>query len=93
MWNTSIVEVCTTRRAPAFAAARTTASVPRALTRSKTPGSANHCSGRPIALKTSSHPPAARSTVAGSVTSPLTASTPGGSTLVARPGSRTSART
>ena len=92
-WKTSIVDVWTTRRAPAAAAARTTVSVPRALTWSNTPSSGTHCSGSPIALKTSSQPAAARSTEAGSVTSPRTASMPGGSTAEASPGLRTSART
>src|SRR3954452_24908150 len=88
-----MVLVWTTRRTPAWRAARITFSAPRAFTRSKMPSSRTHCSGRPIALKTSSQPWTAGASDAGSVTSPGASSTPAGSSPAARAGSRTSART
>src|SRR2546421_593968 len=57
------------------------------------PSSRTHCSGRPIALNTSSQPLTAAARLAGSVTSPGTSSTPDGTSRPARDGSRTSART
>src|SRR5438309_8019261 len=92
-WKTSMVLVWTALRTPASRAARITFSVPRAFTRSKMPSSRTHCSGRPAALKTRSHPATAAATLGGSVTSPAASSTPDGSSSAARAGSRTSART
>src|SRR5437660_389445 len=92
-WKTSMVLVWTALRTPASRAARITFSGPRAFTRSKMPSSRTHCSGRPAALKTRSHPATAAPTLGRSVTSPAASSTPDGSSSAARAGSRTSART
>ena len=58
------------RLAPASRAAATTLRAPSAFTRSKMPGSANHCSNSPMQLKTPSTPSTASRIEPGSVTSP-----------------------
>ncbi len=62
---------------PPRARPRSRCAAPSALTRSKIPGSGNHCSNRPMQLKTPSAPSIARRTDSGSVTSPPASSTPG----------------
>ncbi len=72
---------------------RSRCAAPSAFTRSKMPGSANHCSNRPMQLKTPSAPSAARRRESGSVTSPPASSTPAGSSSRALATFRTSATT
>src|SRR6266511_2812615 len=74
-------------------AAEITFRAPSAFTRSKTPGSTNHCSKRPMQLKTPATPSAARCTLPRSVTSPWASATPSGTSSRALAGSRTSATT
>src|SRR4051812_20687491 len=88
-----MVLVCTMRRTPASRAAFTTVSAPRALIRSNTPSSLTHCSGMPIALKTSSQWFTAVATDGGSVTSPCTIFTSSGRTLRPASGLRASTTT
>src|SRR6476620_5466677 len=57
------------------------------------PGSANHCSNRPMQLNTPSAPATARRTESGSATSPRASSTPAGSSSRAFATSRTNATT
>ena len=83
----------TARLTPALRAAAITLRAPSAFTRSKTPGSANHCSNRPMQLNTPSAPSTARRRESGSVTSPWASSIPAGSSSRAFATFRTSATT